>query len=291
MRKRTLLCGAAVFGLATTGLYASPVSYFDTQGDSLGSTNGGRDIVGATIDNDGTNFYITLEFNPTTTTNSSGTETPANIATSGYNYGIGITTGTNANGDTSANMTTHGNAYDRAISIASSITTVDGVANPMTNVGMTDWIGIYGYGTGVSPGSASNPYTSYAFNDYVFSSSTWTKKNTVASGEPISATGGDASDNTITLTVPMSDFTNLTLTPGTTIYFDVYTTGSSGAQTAYDSLADQSPTQTPASYVATNQYNGTVLDSYTIQTPVPEPATLSLLSCGGLLLLKRRSKA
>jgi hypothetical protein len=281
MRKRTLLCGAAVFGLAAPAwasfVYQSASPYTDTQGDSLGSTNGGRDIVGATITNDNTNLYITMTFNPTsvTNTNSNTTETPANIATSGYNYGIGITTGPGAGGDTQASAD-HGNPYGRAISIDSTLG------------GMTDWVGVYGYGTGSNPGSTTNPYTSYAFNDYVYSSS-WTKVDTVSSGQPISATDGDTTDNTISLTVPIADFTNLTLTPGTTIYFDIYTTGSSGTQTAYDSLADQSATQPEASYSATGQYDGTVLDSYTIAA-VPEPMSFGLLSCGGLLLLKRRSK-
>ena len=280
MRKRTLLCGAAVFGLATTAraaIYQTVSPYTDTQGDSLGSTNGGRDIVGATITNDATNLYITMTFNPTsvTNTNTNTTESAASIATSGYNYGIGITTGPGAGGDTMAS-TDHGNPYGRAISIDSTLG------------GMTDWVGVYGAG---GAGTTGSPYTSYGFNDYVYSSSTWTKIDTVSSGQPLSATGGDANDNTISLTVPMSDFTNLTLTPGTTIDFDIYTTGSSGNQTAYDSLADQSATQPEATYSATTQYDGTVLDSYTIVAPVPEPATLGLLSCGGLLLLKRRSKA
>lgn len=286
MRKRVaLLCGAAaVFGVAAGGLSAGPITYTDTQGDSLGSTNGGRDIVAATVSNDLTNLYITLELNPTTTTNASGTETPANIATSGYNYAIGLTTGAGAGGDyyhyTSG--TDLGNPYGRSISFDSSLG------------GMTDFIGIYGAG---GSGTVASPYTSYAFNDYVFgtpsdtttTANAWTKINVGTTGQPISATGGDANDNTISLTIPLSDFAaNLTFTPGNTIYLDMFTTGSSGNQTAYDSLADQSPTQTPASYSATAQYNALTLDSYVIQ--VPEPASIGVLGCGALLLGRRRSR-
>jgi hypothetical protein len=84
----------------------------------------------------------------------------------------------------------------------------------------------------------------------------------------------------------MSDFAaNLSLTPGTTFDFDVYSTGTSGNQTAYDSLAFQGPIQT-GTFNGTAQYNGTVLDSYTIA--VPEPSTLALAGLGGLVLVLRR---
>jgi hypothetical protein len=287
VKNRALLCGAAIASLAgfsRAAIFQTVSPYTDTQGDSLGSTNGGRDIVGATIGNDATNLFISFELNPTTTTNASGTETPANVATSGFNYGIGITSGPGSGGDTSSNATTHGNAYGRTISIDSTLG------------GMTDWIGVFGAG---GSGTTGSPFTSYGFNDFVFGTpnnivdpaGVWTKKNTVASGQPMSSAGGDASFNVISITVPLADFAdNLSLTPGTTIYFDIYPTGGSGNQTAYDSLADQSPTQNPATFSATAQYNGTVLDSYTVQS-VPEPTMLALLSVGGLMLIKRRSRA
>lgn len=283
VRRAILLAAVLSIGAASHGavnVYQSASPYTDTQGDSLGSTNGGRDIVGATISNDATNLYISFELNPTQTTNASGTETPANIATSGYNYGIAITSGPNSGGDTSTNATTHGNAYGRAISFDSSLG------------GMTDWIGVYGAG---GSGTATSPYTSYGFNDYVFGNAAnttdptgvWTKKDTVASGGPISTAGGDTSDNVISITVPMADFAdNLSLTPGTTIYFDIMPTGGSGNQTAYDSLADQSTTQTPASYSATAQYNAMVVDSYTIQAPEPTAMLVGILP---LLGLRRRN--
>ena len=280
MRKRTLLCGAAVLGLATTSraaIFQTLSPYTDAQGDEVGSTNMLRDIWSATVSNDATNLYFTINLNPA-----------ANLASGGaFNYGIGITTGSpTAGGDTSANATTHGNAYDRAISI-------DGT----TFGGMTDWIGIFGAG---GSGSTSSPYTSYGFNDYVFGTpgstepaGKWTNIKNITSGEPMSTQVGGTTPSSVTITVPMADFSsNLPLTTGTTFDFDIYSTGTSAGQTAYDSLADQSPTNGPGAGggSATAQYNGTVLDSYTIAAPVPEPATLGLISCGGLLLLKRRSK-
>ncbi len=232
-----------------------------------------RDISSATIANDANNLYITLNLNPN-----------ANLATGGdFNYIVGITTGNpSAGGDTSANATTHGNAYGRAISFDSGFG------------GMTDFIGFYPAG---GSGTSNSPYTSFGFNDYVFgtpgstnTAGVWTKIETVSSGQPISAQPGYTTLSSISLTVPMSDFAaNLALTPGTTFDFDIYSTGTSGNQTAYDSLANPGPTQT-GTYNGTAQYNATILDQYTI-AEVPEPTTLALAGLSGLALkLFRRQR-
>ena len=90
-----------------------------------GSGNALRPINFATIANDANNLYITLAVNPA-----------GNLATGGsFNYVIGITSGNpSAGGDTSANATTHGNAYSRDISFDSGFG------------GMQDFIGIFGAG-------------------------------------------------------------------------------------------------------------------------------------------------
>jgi hypothetical protein len=250
----------------------SGTTYTDVLGDGQGSANLLRDLSSATIANDANNLYITLNINPS-----------GNLATGGsFNYIIGITTGNpSAGGDTSANATTHGNAYGRSISFDSSFG------------GMTDFIGVFGAG---GSGSVASPFTSYGFNDYVFGTPTstspagvWTKINTVSSGEPLSSQPSTSIPNQITLTVPMSDFAaNLALTPGTTIDFDICSTGTSGNQTAYDSLVVQGAIQ--GTYSSTYQFNETTLDQYTI-TAVPEPATLSLAGLAGLsLMLIRRQR-
>jgi hypothetical protein len=272
MRKRTLLCGAAVLGLATTSRAAiiqtlSP--YTDTQGDQVGSSNAARDIWSATINNDATNLYFTINLNPA-----------ANLATSTFKFGIGITTGPGANGDLSTDSTWHGNAYKYDFSIASS------------EGGMTDFIGLFPAGPAGANGSVSNPWTSYGFNDFIWNNTTKTWGSaieTVSSGVPTVAQGSQTGLSSITLTVPMSDLSNLNLQTGSSFLFDIYDIGAS-ASTAYDSLADSSPTQS-GTFSNTAQYDGTAVDSYTIAAAVPEPTSLGLLSCGGLLLLKRRAKA
>lgn len=268
MRKH--LCRWGVLGFIVHSA-AAQTTYTDVLGDGQGSANLLRDLSSATFDNDANNLYITLNFNP-----------GANIASGGsFNYIIGITAGPGSGGDTSANAATHGNAYGRSISFDGSLG------------GMTDFIGVFGAG---GSGSTGSPFTSYGFNDYVFgtpgSSSpagVWTKINTVSSGMPISSQPSTSTPNSIALTVPMSDFAaNLSLTPGTTFYFDIFSTGTSGNQTAYDSLVVQGPIQ--GTFSSTAQFNATSLFSYTI-VAVPEPSSLALLGVAGLAMaLKNRQR-
>jgi PEP-CTERM motif len=274
-----VVCGVLVFAAysATCGtIYqsgGSGTTYTDALGDHQGSANLLRDLSSVTVANDADNLYITINVNP-----------GANLLTGGsFNYAIAITTGDpSAGGDTSA-AADHGNPYGRSISFDSSFG------------GMTDWIGVFGAG---GSGSVASPFTSYGFNDYAYGTpgssgitlGAWTKMDTVSSGQPVTMQPSTSTPNSISLTVPLSDFApNLVLTPGTTFDFDVMSTGTSGNQTAYDSLVNQSPIQS-GTYSSTYQYNEVVLDEYTI-TAVPEPGTLALAGLGGLsLMLFRRQR-
>jgi hypothetical protein len=241
--------------------------------EGQGSSNKGRDIASATIVNNATDLIITLNLNPA-----------GNIENQGaFDYVIGITTGAGAGGDTSANATTHGNAYDRDIDF-----------NSTDFGGMTDFIGIFGAG---GSGSTGSPYTSFGFNDYVFgtpgstgvTAGSWKQIDNVASGEPISVPSGGSNPTSVTITVPMSDFAdNLVLTAGTVIDFDIDCTGTSANTTAYGSLADPNLVQpgvpsggSGAPYSGTYQFDETELDQYTI-TATPEPGMLALIGLGGL---------
>ena len=272
--------GLGVLGLAVHSASGQTINQSGGSGTTYtgidqaqGSANALRPINFATIANDANNLYITLAVNPA-----------GNLSTGGsFNYVIGITSGNAAaGGDTSANATTHGNAYSRDISFDSSFG------------GMQDFIGIFGAGATGANGTPAHPYTSYGFNDYVWSGTAWTKINTVASGQPITDQPSTSVPNEITLTVPLNDFaTGYALTPGTTFDFDIDSTGTSANTTAYGSLADPSLIQPgvaagsgSAPFSNTYQYNATILDSYTIA--VPEPTTLVLAGLGGLSLMMFR---
>ena len=77
-------------------------------------------------------------------------------------------------------------------------------------------------------------------------------------------------------------YAGLGLAPGSTFYFDVYTTGGGSGDTAIDAL--DNPGVTVAGW--SDPYNsGDALNSFTI--PVPEPSTWVLVAFGGLALIGR----
>jgi hypothetical protein len=242
-----------------------------------GSANKGRQINSATIANDANNLYISIALQPQGNATSQG----------GFDYAMVMTSGSpSAGGDTSANGTTLGNAFNawsggsqtRAISIDSGFG------------GMTDMIGIYT--------SGSSPYT-FGWFDAVFSGGSWTVVENQPEGTVTIGNGSGGNPTVLTLTVPLSDLSNL----GSTFDFDVASTGDSGlGQTAYGDLAAPGALQGGTYYVnggtaqtasgtysATAQVNLTTLDQYT--EAVPEPATLALVGLGGLsLMLFRRQR-
>lgn len=266
------VCAAQADSINQTGTSGS--TYTGSE-DGQGSANLGREINFVTIANNSSDLFITIAL-PST----------ANIETEGaFNYIMDITSGPGAGGDSTA--TTAGNPYGRDISIDSGLG------------GMTDFIGIFGAG---GSGSSGSPFTSFGFNDYIWTSGAWHEVENVASGETISDEPSTSSPNEVTLTVPLSDFSNLTLTPGSTIDFDIDSTGTSGAQTAYGALATAGPVQggtyyndgtmesASGTYSATYQFNETVLDQYTIAA-APEPTALAFAGLGGLsLILFRRQR-
>ena len=79
------------------------------------------------------------------------------------------------------------------------------------------------------------------------------------------------------------NFAGLGLAPGSSFFFDVYTSGGGGTDSAIDALAN--PAQTVANW--SDYYNsGNNVDSYTL-AQVPEPSVCVLLGLGGLALIPR----
>ena len=235
------MAASVACGFIAQNAFATATTYADTHGDQVGSTNKARDIWGAAVDDDGTNLYFTINADP-----------GADMAHNNFNYAIGITKGPGAGGDTQADATTHGNAYGRLFSIDAS------------QGGMLDFIGLFGEPSG--GGTATNPFAGYGYNDFAYAGgTTWTAKSNVQKGVAFVKQAGGTNPSSITVAVPIADFaSNFAMTAGTTLKFDIYATGTSNTQGAYDSLANASPT--PG---ATVQYNGTGIDSYTIQGTSP----------------------
>jgi hypothetical protein len=284
MRTKAVLVAAAatVVFRASLGL-ATPVTYTDTVGDTIGtggSNNGGRDIVSATVNDDfnGTTgapeLDFTIEFYPGGAIPAT-TETAANISTSSYDYAVAITTG--SGGDTSTTNT--GNPYTRLLDISAAAG------------GMTDFIGLFGEG---GAGSGASPYTGYTFQDEYHTTGTAFSSTTHAAGATFSATG-EANPNTLSFSAPLSDFPNISATVGTTIAFDIYSIGNSANTGVYDALDDPTMTSSTVQYddptgsSSANPGTALSLESYTFQT-VPEPATLGILAIStSALLLRRRA--
>jgi hypothetical protein len=263
------IMGFAVYSAKCGTIFQSGGSGTTYTGNDAGqgSANPLRGLNFATVSNDANNLYFTIAVEPI-----------ASLATNGsFNYIIGITTGNPAAGGDVSTNADHGNPYGRAISFDPSFG------------GMTDFIGSFGAG---GSGTVASPFHSFGYNDYVYTNGVWGKVSTVSSNQPISMQPSTTQSNEFTLTVPMSDFAaNLSLTPGTTFDFDVDSTGTSGNQTAYDSLALGGSGQLvqTGTFSSTFQFNETVLDQYTI-TAVPEPSTIGLIIIGllGGLAMRRR---
>jgi hypothetical protein len=117
------------------------------------------------------------------------------------------------------------------------------------------------------------------FQPWVYSGGSWIQNGT---GLPV------LSGNSTTITTSLA---SLGLSPGQTFFFDVYTTGGGGGDSANDALANpnQSITNWPGPYTTPNDGVGQAL-SYT--TNVPEPASAALIALamlGWIGMARKRS--
>lgn len=134
------------------------------------------------------------------------------------------------------------------------------------NGGMTRWIGSWVDGGGGAENRA-------------FSGGSWS----LAGATYNSNFGGFAfAGNNITYTLSLS---SLGLNLGDTFYFDAYSSGGGGGDSAIDALAN--PNQSVSSWGDTYTSTGTNLFSYTV---VPAPAALAVLGAFGLVRGRRSRK-
>jgi hypothetical protein len=163
--------------------------------------------------------------------------------------------------------TTTGNGWGRPINLQ-----VTGTAGP----GMDHWIGSW-----VDGGNGSQLWS--------YTGGTWSGPGALGG---FSVTPGATSQ--ISYTVSMA---SLGLVDGDTFYFDAYSSGGGGGDSAIDSLANPNVSITSWSQTYTSQpvaAAGLGLNSYTI-TAVPEPASVAAFGVVGVAvagrLMRRRSRA
>ena len=249
---------AALAAIACTVFAAQGTTspYSDPAGDidpGIASAGGTADLLGMEVTNDATNINFKLTVN--------GNVNPGTGGVDWAKFMIGIATG-------KTDGTQTGNGWGRPINLS---TDNDPFAPQI--VGMNYWIG--SWVDGGSGGSQLWNYTGTA----------WSGPGALGS---FSFTSGATSE--ISYSVPLA---SLNLAPGDTFYFDAYSSGGGGGDSAIDSLANPNVSITgwggPYTSFLTSA-GGPGLNSYTVA--VPEPSTIVLASFGvvGVAVVRRLSQ-
>lgn len=244
-------------------------AYTDAVGDidpGLPTANGTLDIVGMEVSNTPTDITFKLTVN--------GNVTSPDWA----KYMIGIAT-------QKTDGTLTGNGWGRPINLS-----YDDDPFAAQLRGMNHWIGAWVDGSSQKPIGGSELYT------YNNTSSAWDVNGQSWNGAnpypwPYTVTAG--AQSTVEWTLPLALF-NLTF--GDVFYFDAYSSGGGGGDSAIDSLANPniSVTGWGGPYTSyTSALGGPGINSYTVA--VPEPSSIVAVSLGGvaigLQLLRRRRVA
>ena len=242
-----------LFGLVGFAQASTTATYADATGDidpGLNTGSGTLDILSMEVANTATDINFKLTVN-------------GNLSTTDWGkFMIGIATG-------KTDGTQTGNSWGRPINLS---TDNDPFAAQI--VGVNYWIGSWVDGGGGS-----------SFSSYDNSNSSWSDPNSIASlsTASISITAGATSE--ILYSLPL---TSLGLTAGDSFWFDAYSSGGGGSDSALDSLANPTVSVTSwagpyTSYATTAGGPGLNFD-----TVVPEPSACLLLVLGAAGLLRRR---
>lgn len=275
MRRSTLLllCGL-VWGClpCAFGAEGSSSPYADAIGDidpGIATGGGTLDIVGMEVSNSATDITFKLTVNGNT-----------DPGTGGANWGkflVGIATG-------KTDGTQTGNGWGRPINLS-----YDNDPFAAQVLGMNYWIGSWvdGSSTQAAVGGAefytyNNGTTTWDRNAATWDAGTYPYPYTVTAG----------AQSTLEWQFPLS---LMNLVPGDVIYFDAYSSGGGGTDSAIDSLANPNVAVTdwagPYTSYATAA-GGPGLNSYTVA--VPEPTTVGLVAIatvgGGFELVRRRRR-
>lgn len=278
MRKSFAVTVAGVIAALATTVFGDQsfvgpsASYTDAIGDiDPGITTGGGtlDIVGMEVSNSPTDITFKLTVNGN-----------VNAGTGGTDWGkfmIGIAT-------QKTDGTLSGNGWGRPINLS-----YDNDPFAAQLKGMNHWIGSWVDGSSAQAAVGGSEF--YTYNN---GSSTWTRNAaTWDAGTypyPYTVTGG--AQSTVQWTFPLS---LLNVTFGDQFYFDVYSSGGGGGDSAIDSLANPNVSVTGwggpyTSY--TSALGGPGLNSYTVA--VPEPSSMAVIGLAGAAIagqLMRRRRA
>ena len=256
MRKTNLFArvigSAAAVALGTSAL----ATVYPGNGVAAGGGNQAAAITSVSMTNDATNLYVTINLDPTADLTS--------------NYFVLYELGIQDNGTgAGAGSTSLVNPYGEAIGIST---------------GMYDWAALYLYYSGSTEVSGADFYHSADGSTLPSSRTGGLATSFVGTGSP-----------SVSMTIPLSSLGPAGLGAGSTFNFDVWTTYGGSAQSAYDALDN---TMTP---VIATPWNNPTYDSatapgttfanttYTV-APVPEPASIAIVSLGGIFAFRRSSQ-
>jgi hypothetical protein len=272
MRKSFAVTVAGVIAaLATTvfGAEGTTSPYSDAIGDidpGISTAGGTLDIVGMEVSNTATDLSFKLTVN-------------GNVSSTDWGkFMIGIAT-------QKTDGTLSGNGWGRPINLS-----YDNDPFAASIVGMNHWIGSW-----VDGSSLQAPIGGAEFYTYDNGSSSWTRNAATwdAGTYPYPYTVTAGAQSTLQWSLPLS---LMSLVPGNVIYFDAYSSGGGGGDSAIDSLANPNVSVAgwggPYTSYATAA-GGPGLNAYTVV--VPEPSSIAAVSLGGvaigLQLLRRRRVA